>query len=262
MALDPVSLRLESNIAWIEFGDPGARNLLTVPLLQALPIALREAEVRGARVIVVRGRGDLWSGGYDVSQIPEELFDIDPVASFEHPFERCMRAVSECRVPTLAAMNGHAFGGSVELAAACDLRLLRAGSRIGIPAARLGLVYSHTGLERFVRLIGPAHTRRLFFTGRPIDAAEAERIGLVNRTVLATEFDAAVATLARDVAGCAPLAVQGMKQIVRIVEHATPLSEADVRVILQLRQQAFQSEDHQEGRRAFAEKRDPQFHGR
>ena len=260
--MDPVSLRLDAHVAWIEFGDPGARNLLTVPLLEALPLALREAEARGARVLVLRGRGDLWSGGYDISQIPEELFDVDPVASFEHPFERCMRAVGECRAVTLAALNGHAFGGAVELAVSCDLRLLRAGSRIGVPAARLGLVYSHTGLEKFVRLVGPAHTRRVFFAGRPLEAAEAERIGLVNRAVPAEEFDAAVEQLARDIAACAPLAVQGMKQVLRIVERGAPISEADVRTILQLRQQAFQSDDHREGRAAFEEKREPRFRGR
>ena len=262
MNLEPVALRLESDVAWIEFGDPEARNVLTVPLLDALPRALAEAEVHGARVVVLRGRGDLWSGGYDISQIPEELFDVDPVASFEHPFERCMRAVTECRVATIAAVNGHAFGGAVELAVSCDLRVLRGGSRIGVPAARLGLVYSHTGLDKFVRLVGPAHTRRIFFTGRPLDAVEAERIGLVNRSVPAGEFDAAVSQLARDIAACAPLAVQGMKQILRIVERGDPISEADVRTILQLRQLAFQSRDHREGRAAFAEKREPGFHGR
>jgi enoyl-CoA hydratase/carnithine racemase len=262
MPTDPVALRLEGGVAWIEFGDPAARNLLTLPLLEALPPALTEAQVRGARVVVLRGRGELWSAGYDIGQIPAELFDAEPGTAAEHPFERCMRAVGDCRVPTVAAINGHAFGGAVELAVSCDLRLLRAGSRVGIPAARLGLAYSHTGLEKFVRLVGPAHTGRLFFTGQPIDAGEAERIGLVNRSVPAAEFDATVAGLAGDIAACAPQAVQAMKQILRIVERGTPVSEDDVRAILQLRQQAFLSADHDEGRRAFAEKRAPRFRGR
>lgn len=260
--MDPVSSRLDSGVAWIEFGDPTQRNLLTLPVLEALPLALAEAEARGARVVVLRGRGDLWSAGYDVGQIPPQLFDSDPSTVAEHPFERCMRAVFECRLPTIAALNGHAFGGAVELAVSCDIRLARAGARLGSPAARLGIVYSHTGLEKFLRLVGPGHTREIFFAARVLDAAEAERIGLVNRVVPAEEFDAAVRTLAGEIAACAPLAVQGMKQVLRIVKSGMPVSEAEVREILALRQRTFQSEDFQEGRAAFAAKREPRFRGR
>lgn len=261
--MEPVALRFDAeHIAWIEFGDPATRNLLTVPLLEALPRALAEAEVRGARVVVLRGRGDLWSAGYDIGAIPPDLFDADPRAALEHPFERCMRAVQDCRLPVIAAVNGHAFGGAVELAVSCDLRLLRAGARLGIPAARLGLVYPHAGIEKLLRLVGPAHTRELFFTGEAIDAAEAARIGLGSRVVPAADFDSAVERLALRIATSAPLAVQGMKQILRIVERGTPVSESDVLAILDLRAASFRSEDFREGRQAFAEKRDPRFRGR
>jgi enoyl-CoA hydratase/carnithine racemase len=259
--LDLVSLQLDEDVARIQFGDPAARNLLTVPLLEALPAALAEARARGARVIVLRGRGDIWSGGYDIGQIPADLFDADPRAALQHPFERCMRAVADCELPVIAAVNGHAIGGALELAVSCDLRVALEAARFGVTAARLGLVYPQAGIEKLWQLLGPAAARRLLFTAELVDAAEAARIGLVHRVVAAPEFDAAVDTLARRIASCAPLAVQGMKRILRIVERGLPVSEADVLTILALRQDSFQSADFQEGRAAFEAKREPHFRG-
>lgn len=260
--MEPVALRLEEHVAWIEFGDPARRNVLTIPLLEALPHVLMEAVVRGARVVVLRGRGDVWSGGYDIEAIPEDLFDTDPERVEAHPFERCMRAVADCPLPTVAAVNGHAFGGALELAVSCDLRLAHRDARFGVPAARLGIVYSQTGLAKFVRLVGPAHTRWLFYTGRAVDATEAERIGLVNRAVDGADFDAEVAGLAADIAACAPLAVQSTKQLLQITENGAPLDPVVVGTILALRQRAYRSEDFREGRAAFTEKRPPRFQGR
>jgi enoyl-CoA hydratase/carnithine racemase len=259
--VEPVSLRLDRDVGWIEFGDPGARNLLTEPLLDAVPRALSDAAGRGARVVVLRGRGTIFSAGYDIAQIPADLFDADPRAALDHPFERCMRAVVACPLPTLAAVNGHAIGGAVELALSCDLRLARSGARLGITAARLGLVYPHAGLEKLVRVVGSANARRLLFTGDLVEAEDARQLGLVHEVVPESEFDAQVETWASRIAACAPLAVQGMKKILRQLERDTPLSGDDIRAILQLRQQSYNSEDFTEGRAAFEAKRAPRFRG-
>ncbi|MFQ5601523.1 MAG: enoyl-CoA hydratase/isomerase family protein [Candidatus Krumholzibacteriia bacterium] len=260
--LDPLEVRVDSHVAWVRFGDPAQHNLLTVPLLEALPEALSEAESRHSRVVVLRGRGDVWSAGYDVAQIPPQIFSDDPETVAAHAFERCMRAVGDCRLVTIAAIRGAAFGGALELAASCDLRITHEDARLGLPPAKLGIVYSHTGLQKLLGLLGGANTRMLVFTGCPVGAREAERIGLVNRAVAGHQFDAVVEKLARDVAACAPLAVQGMKQVLRIVERGTPVSETDVRTILRLRNEAYRSEDFQEGQNAFTEKRKPRFRGR
>jgi enoyl-CoA hydratase/carnithine racemase len=260
--LDLVTLHVDSGLARIEFGDPATRNLLTVPVLEALPAALADARARGARAIVLRGRGDIWSAGYDISQIPADLFDDDPRAALEHPFERCMRAVADCALPTLGAVNGHAVGGALELALCCDLRVARAGARFGITAARLGLVYPHAGIERLWQLVGPGAARRLLLTGDLIEAVEAEKMGLVHRVAAAEEFDAVVDALAGRLATAAPLAVRGMKQILRLLERGAGLSEADVLSILKLRAESFRSEDFREGRAAFEAKRPPRFRGR
>jgi len=259
--VQPVSWKLDGDVAWIEFGDPAAANLLDLPLLEALPLALKAAEDQ-ARVAVLRGRGGTWSSGYAIDKIPAELFDTDPAVVHAHPFERCMRAVADCRVPTLAALEGHAIGGALELAAACDLRLATAGARFGITAARLGLVYPFAGLERFWQLLGPATVRRLLFTGELVDTSEAERIGLVHAVVPHEAFDANLDTWARRIASCAPLAVQGMKATLRLFERAPMVSDATMRRMLALRHDAYRSDDFREGCDAFATKREPRFRGR
>jgi enoyl-CoA hydratase/carnithine racemase len=165
-------------------------------------------------------------------------------------------------LPTIAAMRGVAFGGGLELAVSCDLRWLRAGARLGVTAAKLGLVYPHLGLQKYLRLLGTATVRRLLFSAETIDADEAARLGLVNHVVAESEFDAAVDAVATRIAACAPGAVQGIKRTLAILERGTPLSEADVLEMLALRQQSYRSADFAEGRAAFAAKRAPRFHGR
>ena len=260
--MEPVALRVENGVAWVEFGDPARQNLLTVPLLEAVVRVLAMAVADGARVVVLRGRGSLWSAGYDISQIPPELFASHPAAVEAHPFECCMRAVRDCPLPTLAAVNGHAVGGALEMALSCDLRLACSGARLGITAARLGLVYPHPGLETLWRLVGPSQARWLMFTGALVSAEEAARIGLVDQVVPRAAFDAEVAALARRIASGAPLAVQGAKEIFRRLERNRTLSDADVRAILDLRERSYASEDFREGCDAFAAKRTPRFRGR
>jgi enoyl-CoA hydratase/carnithine racemase len=257
----PLDIHVDAHVARIEFGDPEEQNLLSVPLLEALPEALSAAESQQARVVVLSGRGDLWSAGYDVQQIPPQIFASDAKVVASHPFERCMQAVQDCRLATIAAVRGAAFGGALELAISCDIRIAHSATKFGLPPAKLGIVYSHTGLLKLLRLVGSANTRMLVFTGRSVDAAEAARIGLVNQVAAEQEFAEVVEALARDIAGCAPLAVQGMKQVLGIVERGTPLLESEVGDILALRNRAYESRDFREGRAAFTEKRQPRFRG-
>lgn len=259
--MHPVDLRFANNVARIEFGDPAERNVLDERLLEALVDALHRAQ-ESARVVVLSGRGNLWSAGYDVSQIPAALFAEDAATVAAHPFERCMRALQECPLPTIAALCGAVFGGALELAVSCDLRLASAETHFGFTPARLGIVYSHTGLEKLSRLLGPAHARLLVFTGRSIEARLAERIGLVNQVCETGELDAGVQHLADEIAACAPLAVQGMKRVLGLVERGAPLSVEELQSVLRLRHRAFTSADFAEGRAAFAAKRPPYFEGR
>src|SRR4029077_16520118 len=129
------------------------------------------------------GEPPVFSAGYDIAGIASETFERDAEALVAHPFHAGMEAISHHPWPVVAAINGHCLGGGLELAITCDLRICAAGAQLGMPPAKLGLIYGHTGLRKFLDTIGLPRTKELFLTGRNVDAAKAERIGLVNEVV-------------------------------------------------------------------------------
>jgi enoyl-CoA hydratase/carnithine racemase len=158
-------------------------------------------------------------------------------------------------------LNGHAIGGGLELALACDMRIAARGIKVGMPPAKLGLIYSHTGLRRFIDVCGVANTAELFYVGRNVDADRAERMGLVNEVVAPEELDERVLGLAAEIAANAPLSLTGNKRVVRTL-RSQPLPPEVERELIELRESCFRSEDFREGVRAFAEKRKPRWQGR
>ena len=179
-----------------------------------------------------------------------------------HPFHRAIEAVEEFPFPTLAALNGHALGGGLELAVTCDLRIAANKAKLGMPPAKLGLVYSHTGLQKFIETVGVARTRELFFVGRNLEADRAEQIGLVNEVVSPDRLQAAAVELASEIASNAPLSLRGNKEIIRRLISFPRLSEQQEREVIDLRMSSFSTEDFREGVRAFGEKRKPSWKGR
>ena len=164
--------------------------------------------------------------------------------------------------PTIAAINGHCLGGGLELAITCDLRICAAGAKLGMPPAKLGLIYGHTGLRKFLDAVGLAHTKELFLTGRNLSAERAERIGLVQRVVADEELERAAVELAAEVAANAPLSMKGNKRAIKLLSENPVLSEQQEQSLIALRESCFASEDFREGIRAFAEKRKPNWTGR
>ena len=208
--------------------------------------------------MVLTGEGGTFSAGYDIGDLAPERLAEEAAELLTHPFEAAMAALDAVEVPVVAGLGGHAFGGGLELALACDLRVCAPGARLGMPPARLGVVYSHTGLRRFVDAIGAARTRELFFTARPLDAAEALAWGLVNEVV--DDVAARAVALAEEIAALAPLSLRGNKRVLRaLIPPLDPSLEAELHA---LRDAAFRSEDFAEGVRAFTDKRPPQWRGR
>ena len=173
-----------------------------------------------------------------------------------------MEALSGHPWPTVAAINGHCIGGGLELAVTCDLRIAAAGAKLGMPPVKLGLVYSHTGLRKFLDTIGLARTKELFLTGRNFDAGRAAEIGLVHEVVADAQLEQAAVALSAEIAANAPLSMRGNKSAIDLLAASPILSEQQEAGLIALRESCFSSEDFREGIEAFAEKRKPEWQGR
>jgi enoyl-CoA hydratase/carnithine racemase len=249
----------------LTISNPAKRNALDHPILDAIGATLAQlAEPdAGARCVIVTGAHDMFSAGYDIGEIPDEEFEERAEALVAHPFTEAIDALEAFPHPTLAALPGHTIGGGLELALACDLRVAEQGIKLGMPPAKLGLVYSHTGLRRFIDAIGAARTRELFLLGRYVDAPTALAWGLVNRVVPAERLEPAALEMARELAGNAPLSQTGNKRVIAALLDARDGLAEDVEAeLIELRRASFASSDMREGMRAFAEKRPPRWSGR
>jgi len=245
----------------LSISNPTKRNALDHCLLDAIAAALDDLD--GVRCVVLTGCDGMFSSGYDIGAIPADLFAVEAEKLVAHPFSSALDALDAAEVPTIAALCGPTIGGGLELALGCDLRIAAANIDLGMPPAKLGLIYSHTGMRRFLNAIGEPRTRELFLLGRYIDAPTAHDWGLVNWVVPNAELEAASLELAARLAANAPLAISGNKRVLRELLRAEAAVDADVeRELLALRESSFASHDLREGVTAFAEKRLPRWKGR
>ena len=250
-------------VARLTLNNPDKRNPLDHEVLDALAGALPRLD-RGieVRCVVITGAGRAFSAGYDIGSIPDESFARDAEALVAHPFHAAMEAISAHPYPLVAAINGHCLGGGLELAVRCDLRVCAAGAKLGMPPARLGLVYGHTGLRRFIDVIGVARTKELFLTGRTVEGPRAEEIGLVHGVIADDELPGTALELAEAIAANAPIAMRGNKRAIETLAAFPRLTDEQERELVELRRACFASEDFREGVRAFAERRRPRWTGR
>jgi len=249
-----------AGVARLTIANPAKRNALDQEILDAIAAAVPDLD---AKCVILTGSETMFSAGYDIGDIPSEVFAEEAEKLVAHPFAAAIEALETYPYPTVAALNGHAIGGGLEVALSCDLRIAAAGIRLGMPPAKLGLVYSHTGIRRFLDVIGAARTRELFLVGRNVDAETAERWSLVNEVVPGTELEARALALAEEIAANAPLSLSGNKRVVRELLAAESQLASDIeRELVALRAACFQSEDFREGVRAFGEKRRPRWRGR
>jgi enoyl-CoA hydratase/carnithine racemase len=247
----------------LRISNPERRNALDHDILDALAETMPRLD-RGIenRCVLITGEPPVFSAGYDIASIPEETFERDAEALVAHPFHAAMEAISNHPWPTVAAINGHCLGGGLELAITCDLRICARGAQLGMPPAKLGLIYGHTGLRKFLHTVGLARTKELFLTGRNFDAERAERLGLVNEVVDDDRLEREALQLAAAIAANAPLSMRGNKRAIDLLSSSPILSDQQEAGLVALRESCFSSEDFREGIRAFAEKRRPEWTGR
>src|SRR5580704_7459245 len=219
-----------TGVVRLTISNAAKRNALDHPILDAITATLAElAEPSSAaRCVLVTGAHGMFSAGYDIGEIPDEEFEERAERLVAHPFTEAIDALEAFPYPTLAVLPGHTIGGGLELALACDLRVAKDAIKLGMPPAKLGLVYSHTRLRRFIDAIGATRTRELFLLGSYIDAPTALAWGLVNRLATADELDAAALAVADELAGNAPLSQLGNKRVIAALLQAEATLPEDV----------------------------------
>ena len=247
-------------VSRITVNNADKRGMLDREILDALAGTLPTLT---SQCLVLTGEGSHFSAGYDI----EALHEQPPAGAAEglvaHPSNAALEAIERYPYPVLAALNGHTFGGGLELAMACDLRVASRAATLAMTPGKLGLVYSHTGLRRFLDVCGLANTNEMFFLATPVDADRAREMGLVNRVVDADELETAALSIAEQISATAPLALSGNKQAIRTIRAEMSRLPGDVeRDLVDLTAARVASADFAEAQKAFVEKRPPTWKGR
>jgi enoyl-CoA hydratase/carnithine racemase len=258
-------VKTKNNVCTLAFNRPEKQNSLTIEMIELIESTLRElAQNNAVRTVILRGAGDkAFCSGFDIGSLPtfskehmdERLKALDSVESL-------LQSLVNFPLPVIAMLNGFAFGLGCELAICCDLRIGAADIRMGMPPAKLGLVYPWTGLQRFIQGIGLQSTKEIFFTGRTYKGSRIKDLGLVDYFVTRGNLEEFTYNLAEEIAGNAPIALEGIKKIMNLLLRSNQLGETQEKEAQSLFKEALFSEDMQEGQAAFLEKRKPHFKGK
>jgi enoyl-CoA hydratase/carnithine racemase len=254
--------RRDGAIGHMIFNQPEKHNAVSLEMWEAAERIMHDFEADPEiRVLVLSGAGGKsFVAGADISEFEKSRGSADAQAHYNARTRAVYRLVENFSKPTIAMIHGYCIGGGLNLACACDLRVCSDKASFGMPAARLALGYPYEAIKRLTNIVGIANARHLMFTAERIDAEHALRVGLAQQVVPLDRLETAVDEYAKVIAGNAPMTIQAMKFISNQV-----LADPDDRDLLGCDERVagcFASEDFKEGRRAFMEKRKPQFQGR
>jgi methylmalonyl-CoA decarboxylase len=255
-----VLLSVHEGIGMLSMHDVRRRNTLSSALVQELVAAFANCERRKVRAIILRASpgATVWSAGHDVRELPETR--RDPLG-WGDPLRMLVRTIEEFRAPVIALIEGSVWGGACEVALACDMLIATPEATFAITPARLGVPYNAVGLLTFMNRIPQSILNEMTFTAEPIDARRAADLGIVNRVVARDEIERFTMALARRISRNAPLAVSVMKEQLRLLQKAYPLTPEVFERLQGLRRVVYDSQDYREGIHAFLEKRPPVFRG-
>lgn len=260
--MDKVIARKDGFVGRLLFNNPERHNAMSLAMWQATATILDDFIAdETIRVIVLSGAGGkAFAAGADISRFEEERATREAIIAYDVEVAAVCERLAAAPKPTLALIQGYCIGGGLAIAVSCDLRICTDEASFALPAARLGVGYAPSGIRQLAALVGSAYAKEICFTARRFTAAEAQMMGLVNRVLPATDIEEYVADYAAAIADNAPLTLAAMKAA--FVELAKDPAERDVTRCQALVERCFDSDDYTEGRRAFMEKRRPQFQGR
>ena len=246
----------------ITFNNPEKRNAMSLDMWEGLGHALVELrDDADVRVVILAGAGDkAFVSGADISQFEKNRHNAQASEEYAKKSAGQRALLADYPKPIIACIRGFCLGGGMQVAMSADIRIASDNSQFGIPAAKLGIAYGYDGLKNLVSLVGPSWARLIMYTGMRIDAAEAVRIGLVDRVLPDAELWDATMEIARTISGNAPLAIQAAK--LTIAQVLKDPDKRDMDGIKAIGTACMDSEDFREGRTAFMEKRKPRFKGR
>lgn len=265
METEQLLFEKKNNLGTLVLNRSEKGNSLTPQMLEGIADLFTNLAADDAiRTVIIRGQGEkAFCSGYDITALPVKA-DTDTLAKLGvvNPLEKALQSIEAYPYPVIAMVNGYAFGAGCELAVACDLRIGAEGIKMGMPPAKIGIVYSAAGLQRFIQTIGLCRTKEMFYTGNPVSGARLLDVGIVDYLVPRSDLMSFTYGFAAGISENAPLSLKGTKRIIGLLLKKGGLGDAEVQIAESLAAEAFQSDDLKEGQAAFLEKRKPVFTGR